>query len=366
MPLGVICIWMLPRLLSEIVQAFSEVVTWGSVRWWLIHSWWVSWPPPWQQEFGVNCWHLTSACSASRWWILCYKRLADADSLIYLPLEGAQVCLTLPLWPISSCSLRHKCDAECLSSHQFLKEEWVKHKCDVSLVYYFLCCSLSSEKHRKQVSFHFGHPLSFFVMVIWSFSNGLSDPSKTYKSLLVQLRLYFSCPSLHVYLYLSIHTSVNVVPNMWHVGQSEVAGANNVSGIQIYLCNTEYKILMFPARWRESEVVGANSLTLSMLCIRLSPIPPRMKIYILTQKYSSNTHTWIPTVSRLFISHHIFFLLLAQLQGWQKCLAHQIEIYKKSKKIWNCYCTRDRIHTYPVPCDVLQLSFRVDSLISQL
>ena len=180
---------------------------------------------------------------------------------------------------------RHKCDAECLSSHQFLKEEWVKHKCDVSLVYYFLCCSLSSEKHRKQVSFHFGRPLSFLVMVFWSFSNGLSDPSKTWQC-------NWGCILAALVLYLCIYTSVNVVPNMWHVGQSEVAGANNVSGIQIYLCNTEYKILMFPARWRESEVVGANSLTLSMLCIRLSPIPPRMKIYILTQKYSSNTHTY--------------------------------------------------------------------------
>ena len=301
MPLGVICIWMLPRLLSEIVQAFSEVVTWGSVRWWLIHSWWVSWPPPWQQEFGVNCWHLTSACSASHWWILCYKRLADADSLIYLPLEGAQVCLTLPLWPISSCSLRHKCDAECLSSHQFLKEEWVKHKCDVSLVYYFLCCSLSSEKHRKQVSFHFGRPLSFLVMVFWSFSNGLSDPSKTW-----QCNWGYILAAL--VLYLCIYTSVNVVPNMWHVGQSEVAGANNVSGIQIYPCNTEYKILMFPARWRESEVVGANSLTLSMLCIRLSPIPPRMRIYILTQKYSSNTHE--SQLYPAFISQHIWQLYI--------------------------------------------------------
>ena len=301
MPLGVICIWMLPRLLSEIVQAFSEVVTWGSVRWWLIHSWWVSWPPPWQQEFGVNCWHLTSACSASRWWILCYKRLADADSLIYLPLEGAQVCLTLPLWPISSCSLRHKCDAECLSSHQFLKEEWVKHKCDVSLVYYFLCCSSSSEKHRKQVSFHFGRTLSFLLMVIWSFSNGLSDPSKTWQC-------NWGCILAALVLYLCIYTSVNVVPNMWHVGQSEVAGANNVSGIQIYPCNTEYKILMFPARWRESEVVGANSLTLSMLCIRLSPIPPRMRIYILTQKYSSNIHE--SQLYPAFISQHIWQLYI--------------------------------------------------------
>ena len=125
LPLGGICIWLLPGLLSELGTAG---VTWGSVRWWLISTRWVLWLTHHHPD-NRSLFTLADKCFSCDRLRLCYMRWELPDSLICFCRE--RKCVS-PMWPIFLCFLTSVMLMQCVLV-SLLNNEWLKHYRDPSV-----------------------------------------------------------------------------------------------------------------------------------------------------------------------------------------------------------------------------------------